>query len=333
MKKELERKLIDKHAYIFQSKEEDERRMTEHTRLMNELLKAREDNDEEAIKRLEEERSNVGSYNPIAFGFEHDSGWYDLLDELMTKIEENDPEKTVRVVQIKEKLGGLRFYTARSPVVMDIFGVGSFSMEKSGDPMEISDIIDEYQDKSYTVCELCGKPGRLCSDSAWLKTVCKEHRVHETWGGHMTDYKPVRKFRLPATYQNKEYPGEEVVVVPLGMLARVVSAEFRDETDEWYYTLDDGDIRPQTDLEQIPYPSCFKGEVVTRKGHGDTEYVVVSIDHYDVNNGWIYQLKLNDPILADPIIEIPGNELEPVRESNHVAIKTRKLGNISETKS
>jgi len=48
--------------------------------------------------------------NQIVFRFEHNDGWYNLLDDLMGKIEKIDINKTLRITKIKEKFGGLRFY-------------------------------------------------------------------------------------------------------------------------------------------------------------------------------------------------------------------------------
>jgi len=60
----------------------------------------------------------------------------------------------MQVEQIKEKFGGLRFYTK---------GYGS---------KEIRNIICEAENKSYTICESCGRPGKLNKKDWWV-TVCK----------------------------------------------------------------------------------------------------------------------------------------------------------------
>lgn len=58
-----------------------------------------------------------------------------------------------RAAQVKEKLGGLRFY-----------------MTFSTDKME--ELIGEAESKCDVTCEDCGKPGELCIDHGWLKTLC-----------------------------------------------------------------------------------------------------------------------------------------------------------------
>lgn len=72
------------------------------------------------------------------FGLQCDDGWYPLIEEMLGKIVKTKPGKDFKVVQIKEKFGGLRVYV-------------------NGHTKEIRDIIDEYADLSYQTCEWCGK--------------------------------------------------------------------------------------------------------------------------------------------------------------------------------
>jgi hypothetical protein len=57
--------------------------------------------------------------------------------------------------QVKEKFGGLRFY----------IGNGSD---------EIFERIDQAEDESFTICEECGKPGKVWPDWGWVITHCEE---------------------------------------------------------------------------------------------------------------------------------------------------------------
>lgn len=90
----------------------------------------------------------------LVFGCECNDGWYNLLDELCTRIEKL-ADDDFRVYQIKEKFGGLRFY------------VGSTTKE-------ILDLIDEYEEKSYTICENCGESGKLITHFGWYVTLCEK---------------------------------------------------------------------------------------------------------------------------------------------------------------
>jgi hypothetical protein len=116
----------------------------------------------------------------LCWGFDCGDGWFDIIWELSEKIsplvktfnaemqkewdalsdEENklDPEPPIfGVVQVKEKFGGLRYYTNYYT-------------------KEIQDIIDEYENKSYDVCEVCGQPGEI-RNLPWIRTLCQKHYV------------------------------------------------------------------------------------------------------------------------------------------------------------
>jgi len=90
----------------------------------------------------------------MAWGICTGDGWYDLLDELCSKLE---PYGVV-AAQIKEKFGGLRFYLEATP---------SEKWE------EIHNYINEAEAKSYKICEQCGKPGKI-RGGFWVRTLCDE---------------------------------------------------------------------------------------------------------------------------------------------------------------
>lgn len=100
------------------------------------------------------------------YGIECDDGWVSLIGELIDKIHGIDPD--VKFAQIKEKFGGLRVYI-------------NYSTE------EVYNLIHEYEDKSYTICEVCGEPGQLCKKKLgqWQKTVCEKHQKE-------FDYVPIK---------------------------------------------------------------------------------------------------------------------------------------------
>jgi hypothetical protein len=85
-------------------------------------------------------------------------GWHQLVHDLMVELLEAGWNRHIK--QIKEKFGGLRFYT----------GVAD---EK------IWDIISRYEKLSYTICEKCGEPGELRKDGGnyggWWQTLCDKH--------------------------------------------------------------------------------------------------------------------------------------------------------------
>jgi hypothetical protein len=87
------------------------------------------------------------------FGIECGDGWYNLIDELCSKIEPL-VDDDFYVTQIKEKYASLSFY------------VGSATEE-------VFDIINEYEHLSIRICESCGKNGRVINHFGWYKTLCE----------------------------------------------------------------------------------------------------------------------------------------------------------------
>ncbi|HZD53321.1 MAG TPA: hypothetical protein VE175_09750 [Woeseiaceae bacterium] len=94
----------------------------------------------------------------MAFGFECDDGWFDLLDTLCAQLANLKPASgdgdlpPLTAVQVKEKFGTLRFY------------VGPCSDEALA-------LIDFAEAMSSKICETCGNRGRTRGTS-WLKTLC-----------------------------------------------------------------------------------------------------------------------------------------------------------------
>lgn len=119
------------------------------------------------------------SRQPIAWGISCENGWFQLLDYLCSTLEhmlnernrrrrvanlEESPH-TLRVVQIKEKFGTLRFY---------VQGIPSDSKTEIN---AFSAVISFAEKMSETICELCGAPGSLESNGGWWTTECPECRV------------------------------------------------------------------------------------------------------------------------------------------------------------
>jgi len=112
-------------------------------------------------------RSRRYSKHPIAhWGFECSGGWFAIIDELSQWLEEEaqrlkaSGKRAPVVVQVKEKLGGLRFYVAHFP--------------RSRFFEELFLRIDAAELKSFTVCEVCGQHGKL-RRLGYLQTLCDHH--------------------------------------------------------------------------------------------------------------------------------------------------------------
>ncbi len=82
-------------------------------------------------------------------------GWHKLIDKLYDRLPKN-----VEVLQVKEKFGGLRFY------------IGAATED-------IHNFIAEVERESYTICEVCGEPGKP-RDLPWILTLCDAHYKEHT---------------------------------------------------------------------------------------------------------------------------------------------------------
>ena len=79
-------------------------------------------------------------------------GWASLIKLAFEKLPEG-----IKIVQVKEKYGGLRIYT-------DYGGNNAFTA-----------LIHDLERRSVTICEVCGKPAKIDTSRYWLKTLCEEH--------------------------------------------------------------------------------------------------------------------------------------------------------------
>jgi len=105
----------------------------------------------------------------MSMGFMCKDGWFDLIYELSLKITNlacinnitvEESENYPLVSQVKEKFGQLRYYIEWNP--------------QSPIESELNQLIDEYEKKSLTVCEDCGKEGFLDESSQWWMTKCQD---------------------------------------------------------------------------------------------------------------------------------------------------------------
>jgi hypothetical protein len=81
------------------------------------------------------------------------AGWVELIRECYALC----VEYKVDIHQVKEKFGGLRFYT------------GAVDRDTA---KEFFDKIEAVCHRSYGTCENCGQPGELDNNRRWVKTLC-----------------------------------------------------------------------------------------------------------------------------------------------------------------
>lgn len=123
-----------------------------------------------------------------AFGISAGDGWYQLLWDLCSEIteayKEAGKEPDIQIDQIKEKYGTLRFYYSfdgepwevHAIDVLGDTGLGAMRLMPEGEgnalKQKIADIVRKYEKQSGTVCEMCGKLGKLRTDRMWIRTLC-----------------------------------------------------------------------------------------------------------------------------------------------------------------
>lgn len=108
----------------------------------------------------------------MCWGFDHENGWYDLVDTLCSQIKNHQEQNEgVDVVaeQVKQKFGSLRFYI------------------RGGD-MYIHGLIHMAEAMSYKICERCGSTDDISQTEGWIKTLCKDCKK---------EYKENHKFSYP----------------------------------------------------------------------------------------------------------------------------------------
>ncbi len=128
---------------------------------------------------------------PRLHGWEIDVGWIGLVDRYFDVVDRVVPESVgFKVVQIKEKFGGLRLYC--QPVLpqmktkqTDDDVIVSYQPRKL-EPWELELQLAKAlaEQRSYFVCERCGQPGRLRVRDGYNFTACD---VHATKDGQIAD--------------------------------------------------------------------------------------------------------------------------------------------------
>lgn len=88
-------------------------------------------------------------------GFDIADGWYKLVRGLCRDVYPIFKQKNFKVIQVKEKFGGLRFYI--EPGIK-----------------EVNDLAWAAEEASFSICEECGEWGKL-RFGPWVKTLCDRH--------------------------------------------------------------------------------------------------------------------------------------------------------------
>ncbi len=93
----------------------------------------------------------------MCYGIEFSDGWYNLIDNLCELLQfhiDKNGYQQIEATQVKEKFGGLRFYTTSCDEY-------------------ISGIINFAETLSYKICEECGSMKDITQTKGWVRTLCK----------------------------------------------------------------------------------------------------------------------------------------------------------------
>lgn len=117
------------------------------------------------MANIEEWKSEVGP------------GWGTILDLTDNALEQWIPG--YQIAQIKEKYGGLRYYFYFPEDFEDKYNMedGQSVQEHNERMTQIHNFVHAMEALSYTVCDQCGKPGKLRSSGPYSSFVlCEEHK-------------------------------------------------------------------------------------------------------------------------------------------------------------
>lgn len=96
------------------------------------------------------------------FDFSTGEGWDDIVEKLTDMVIALEPK--IKIVQVKEKFGGLRYYVEHdedcSPEICS----------------KVRYLIECAEDAAERTCEVCGKDGKI-GGKTWLSCRCVEHAV------------------------------------------------------------------------------------------------------------------------------------------------------------
>ena len=138
-------------------------------------------------KTVHEQIEEYGKIKDLygAFGCSCGDGWYELLrsmcSEIVSAYEQEGIAVDIRVLQVKEKFGMLRFYHAYTDADEEISALDAadglsirFQPGRSDFHKKIDGIIEKWEKESANVCMSCGKPGKLRNDLSWIQTLCDD---------------------------------------------------------------------------------------------------------------------------------------------------------------
>lgn len=96
-------------------------------------------------------------------------GWLLLVIELNEELEDILPDYTI--AQVKEKYAGLRYY------------IHSFGVAPDDPRIDMARaLIADAENRSLSICQICGAAGSMRTDRGWYATLCDDHASTSRWG-------------------------------------------------------------------------------------------------------------------------------------------------------
>jgi len=86
-------------------------------------------------------------------------GWHPIVERVCAFIAKHDLNNEVKVVQVKEKLAGLRFYYYIKDTSSELY-------------TNIEEVVRAAEIEASKTCEYCGAPGKMVG-KGWVKTMCE----------------------------------------------------------------------------------------------------------------------------------------------------------------
>lgn len=115
----------------------------------------------------------------ITTGFSCNVGWFPILREFFLTVNDvlkDNPDREFTLLQVKEKLGGLRIYYRLLPFEADVVGNRIHAAYRAA------------EGRAAVTCDVCGRPGVYRSRKGFLLTRCEDHAdggiavKREEWG-------------------------------------------------------------------------------------------------------------------------------------------------------
>lgn len=186
-------------------------------------------------------------YSKLKESQEYPLGWDDLVINLVKELHALD--ENLHIGQIKEKFGGLRAYI-------------SSELDNALLQENFHKLIAEAEEKSFHICEECGKTGETRHDLPWISTLCDVHYIKRLASAEVRQqaYKEQQQAAQKALAQAQKEDAEryqrifDEIMPLLPKTSKLVTIDLNDI--EWVQEFDETD---QAQLKQELHEAVLHG--------------------------------------------------------------------------